>query len=338
MDSVVLRKVSVIIPIFNLVDYVEQLIDNLKKQTYKNAEYLIIDDGSTDKSIDVLLTLTKNDTRFKIIQTRKTGVSDSRNLGLKIAAGEFVIFIDGDDFFEKDMVSQYVDAILSNDTDIEFFSFIRSKGSDLEKWKISGSKIGNASNDVNHILGQKDLLLEISKGVIGGYTFAYISKKSLWNGIGFPSNIDRLEDLYGLVQLLKRNPKITGHINNTSYYYYVTRESSLMNCMSWNDRLEILLTYQKIFALTAEFEEMIKAFYGLYFYSALQSLKVAVLSQDRYYFKRFRKIALNGYFKSKLDVRHRIYASVICAISLVLGMNGLGSFLKFREKTRIKED
>ncbi|WP_374915438.1 glycosyltransferase family 2 protein [Weissella cibaria] len=95
----VLRKVSVIIPIFNLVDYVEQLIDNLKKQTYKNAEYLIIDDGSTDKSIDVLLTLTKNDTRFKIIQTRKTGVSDSRNLGLKIAAGEFVIFIDGDDFF-----------------------------------------------------------------------------------------------------------------------------------------------------------------------------------------------------------------------------------------------
>lgn len=94
---------SVIIPVYNLENYIEECVNSVRNQTYKNLEIIIVDDGSKDKTFDICYRLAKEDKRIILVTQENAGVTMARNKGLSLANGEYVTFVDGDDYLESDM-------------------------------------------------------------------------------------------------------------------------------------------------------------------------------------------------------------------------------------------
>ena len=102
------KNLSIIIPIYNTSKYLKECLDSVVNQDYKNVEIICVDDGSTDDSANIVESYLKKDERFKLIKTEHKGVAYARNLGLANAEGEYITFIDSDDFIEK---RTYVEAL-----------------------------------------------------------------------------------------------------------------------------------------------------------------------------------------------------------------------------------
>lgn len=110
-----MNLVSVIIPIYNLEDYVKDCIESIIEQTYSNLEIILVDDGSTDKSSDICDTYLKKDSRVVVIHLTHQGLSVVRNSGLDYAKGDWVIFVDGDDYIHPDMIRVLLETAVQND-------------------------------------------------------------------------------------------------------------------------------------------------------------------------------------------------------------------------------
>ena len=95
-----MEKISIIMPIYNCEKYLKRSIESVLNQTYKNLELILINDGSTDNSLKVCREYERKDDRVQVIDKKNGGVSSSRNAGFKIATGEYVTFVDADDWIE----------------------------------------------------------------------------------------------------------------------------------------------------------------------------------------------------------------------------------------------
>lgn len=100
-------KVSVIIPVYNVEKYLESCLESIKSQTFTDYELILINDGSTDESVAIMRRYAKTDARIRIISQSNRGVSAARNLGLSVAEGEYVLFVDSDDTILPDALERY---------------------------------------------------------------------------------------------------------------------------------------------------------------------------------------------------------------------------------------
>ena len=116
-------KISVIIPIYNKSATLKKCIDSILNQEYQNLELILVDDGSSDDSFDICSKYAEKDSRVKVFKKENGGVSSARNFALKVASGEFVQFVDADDFLEKDMCSKLISAYFGNDFDVVVCSY-----------------------------------------------------------------------------------------------------------------------------------------------------------------------------------------------------------------------
>ena len=112
MEKINYLKYSVIVPVYNLEKYIEECVNSILQQTYPNIELIVVDDGSKDKSVELCRMIAKKDNRMKVFQGEHGGVSSARNMGLQQVTGDYVFFVDGDDFIEKDYIEK-ADEILS---------------------------------------------------------------------------------------------------------------------------------------------------------------------------------------------------------------------------------
>jgi len=115
-------KVSIIIPVFNVEKYLEECLLSAVKQDYENKEIIIIDDGSTDSSEIIIDSFKDKYSFIKSIKTKNQGQSAARNLGLEMASGDYVLFLDSDDWIEKNTVSLCIKTIIENNVDVVLFS------------------------------------------------------------------------------------------------------------------------------------------------------------------------------------------------------------------------
>ena len=113
--------VSVIIPVYNVENYLVQCIDSVQAQTFRSIEIICIDDGSTDKSLFILQEYVKKDSRIKILQQQNAGAGAARNTGLSVASGKYLSFLDADDFFEPDMLEKAVASLEKSEADFVVF-------------------------------------------------------------------------------------------------------------------------------------------------------------------------------------------------------------------------
>lgn len=116
-----MKKISIVIPIYNAERYLTQTIECLKRQTLKEIEIILVNDGSTDNSLNICEELTKGDERFIIISQENKGVSATRNIGKKKANGEYLLFIDADDIFDEDMCESMYNTAIENSADLVIY-------------------------------------------------------------------------------------------------------------------------------------------------------------------------------------------------------------------------
>lgn len=116
--------ISIIIPVYNVAAYLSQCLDSLINQTYRDIEIICVDDGSTDESPHILADYAEKDSRIQIIRQENRGLSGARNVGIERAQGEWMMFVDSDDWIEKTCCQQVTD-VISSDLDLVFFSYIR---------------------------------------------------------------------------------------------------------------------------------------------------------------------------------------------------------------------
>lgn len=213
--------ITIIIPVYNGEKHIGQCIDKVLQQTYKNIEIIIINDGSTDNTSSILRKYLNKDSRIKIINKINTGVSDSRNIGIKEARGEFILFLDSDDSLENTAVEKIVGQ-LNNDVDLLIFGF-----------KITGDKRRhNDTNCLKKMEGRIEKnnvlkhLISTTNNIYGYIWRACYSKKMLINNnIFFSNGIKISEDFLFLANVIYNSEKII--IDSTEYYIYNINDCSM---------------------------------------------------------------------------------------------------------------
>ena len=118
-------KISVIIPVYNSEKYLKKCIDSLINQTFKDIEIIFVNDGSTDNSLSILKQYSKIDNRIIILEQKNKGAGVARNFGMTIAKGEYILFLDSDDFFKKEMIQISFNAAEKTKADIVIFNFFK---------------------------------------------------------------------------------------------------------------------------------------------------------------------------------------------------------------------
>ncbi|MBD5401502.1 glycosyltransferase [bacterium] len=118
-------KVSVIVPVYNVSKYLSRCLDSLVNQTEKNIEIICVNDGSTDNSAEILEEYAKKDSRIVVLTQENAGLSAARNTGMEVVRGEYIGFVDSDDWVDLDFYEKLYDAAKRNDCDIAVADFIR---------------------------------------------------------------------------------------------------------------------------------------------------------------------------------------------------------------------
>jgi glycosyltransferase involved in cell wall biosynthesis len=109
-----MKLISIVVPVYNSEKYLEKCLVSLINQTYKNIEIIVINDGSTDGSLDIAKQLAKRDSRVKVYSKKNGGLSSARNHGIEKASGEYIGFVDSDDYIDCNMYSYLYDALEKN--------------------------------------------------------------------------------------------------------------------------------------------------------------------------------------------------------------------------------
>lgn len=208
-------KFSCIVPIYNVENYLERCLNSLLKQDYINYEVILIDDGSTDTSGKIVDEYAKKSSIFKVIHKVNEGLGETRNVGLRMATGDYIIFVDSDDWVENTYLSEISKIIIETKADIVHCSW-------YEDTEIS-SKL---NNDVRNEKLEKGFFLnKVLIDDIGCQVWKNVYKKALWRGITFPRRL--YEDLYTTHLVIDRAQNIV-QIKN-AYYHYIIRNNNISN-------------------------------------------------------------------------------------------------------------
>jgi glycosyltransferase involved in cell wall biosynthesis len=208
--------ISIIVPVFNLEESVQKCLDSIVIQTYSNTELILIDDGSTDKSGMICDEYALRDNRIKVIHQKNQGTGHSRNVGLAIAKGIYIAFVDCDDWIEINMLSEMYLWLKNNNADIVVAGH--------HNVYLDNSIKTIITVDEPIILNQIEstsLILEDKK--IFSFPWDKLYKRELFEGISYPENLV-FEDISTTFKLFYKANKVI--LLNKAYYYYFQRESS----------------------------------------------------------------------------------------------------------------
>lgn len=227
--------VSIIVPVYNLEDYVENCIRSLTNQTYENIEILCIDDGSTDNSATVIKKFAEGDQRVKYIYKENGGVSSARNKGLEIANGDYIMFVDGDDYMHYQAVEIFVKGILKTDSDIFCSKMLKT-----DTYFLEFSEVVNAKY---YPINVEDMYSD-SKNRSFATVTAKLFRREILKSIWFPLKIKYGEDTNFLFKVISSYPKVSKTDENL-YFYYVRDFSAETSPFGLN-KITVLDSYDDI--------------------------------------------------------------------------------------------
>lgn len=212
------EKISVIVPVYNTHKYLKRCVESICIQSYKNLEIILVDDGSTDGSSDLCDSLAKKDNRIKVIHKKNSGLSDTRNVGIKNSSGSILSFIDSDDYIENNMYKHMLEKMTSNECEIAICGwYVVKNGNRVKSNFKSEPKILTREEGIDKLLCNNSF---------DNFMCNKIFSKELFNDIAFPVG-KKMEDLATLYKLINKSNKI--YLDGIPYYNYFIREDSITN-------------------------------------------------------------------------------------------------------------
>ncbi len=215
--------ISIIIPVYNVENYIEKCVKSLLEQTYHNIEIILINDGSTDNSGAVCDSLAKTDSRIVVIHQDNAGVSAARNAALDIMKGDFVTFIDSDDYVDSYFIECLYNALTKNNADISTCGHYRVE------FDGSLKKIYHLSDNPEAIIcmsGKESIMNMFYEKICSASSGSKLYKRELFNELRFPGYVMG-EDTFVVYHTFKES-KLIAHTNKP-LYYYVQHSASVTN-------------------------------------------------------------------------------------------------------------
>lgn len=213
--------VSIIVPIYNVEKYLEKCVKSIIQQSYINIEIILVDDGSTDSSAAMCDFLSEANKRIIVIHKTNGGLSDARNVGIKAAKGDYLMFVDSDDYIELNMIDELVQYALNNRLDVLEFNGIREYNTHKDLMHKGGmNKVCEVMN------GQNYMLSCIKHDIFTAAAWLKFIKRELIINNGLYFKVGRIhEDEIWSPQLMLKAQRVK-YLDKT-YYHYVMRMGSI---------------------------------------------------------------------------------------------------------------
>ena len=244
------HKVTIIVPVFNTELYVEKCVTSLMEQSYQNLEIILIDDGSTDASNFICKQLATQDNRIVFIEQDNKGVSAARNSGLAVMSGDFLFFIDSDDWLEPNTVETLLNTMMTSDVDVIFFnSTLEFEGH--SKLRVSNPNTGviYGNNLIRQTIQSKNDARLLCGFFLSVHNKMFRVESLLKTSIGlgkFDESVHILEDGIWLMEhLVELN---SAYLDGYGWYHRTMRDDSAMgNESAWFPRAKAYMkSYQRI--------------------------------------------------------------------------------------------
>ncbi len=239
-------KISVIIPVYNTEKFLERCLNSVIKQTLKEIEIIIVNDGSTDKSLEIIKKIEQTDGRIILINKENEGLTKTRNRGLEIASGKYIYNLDSDDYLEeRTMFEELYNKCEKDNLDMVVFDYYNDFGNKKEYIKNI-----EVLDDV--LINKEDYIKALIKNKCGISIWGKLVKKDIFieNNIKFPENIFMGEDLLTSLKLVFFSKKI-GKLNK-AFYNYVQHENQGTKIKKRTER------YNELFILCKKIEKFLK--------------------------------------------------------------------------------
>ena len=248
-----METISVILPIYNVEKYLEKCLESLLAQTYEALEIILVNDGSKDRSLEICKAYEAKDSRIKVIDKPNEGVALTRNRGLEVATGDYIAFVDPDDWVEPEMYASLMSQIKKWESPVCLCNFFKdtkrrsqAKCFEFEDEMLEGEAI--IEKLINDMIGMSDLLPKYT--MIMGSVWRGLYKRSFIeaHAIQFVPKLSIMEDLVFMVQVLLKcvssGERIA--IDRNAWYHYVQHPNSALH--SYNEQLweDQLVVYEQL--------------------------------------------------------------------------------------------
>ncbi len=228
-------KISIITPVYNAEKYIARCIESVQKQTYKNIEHIIIDDGSTDNTYNICQ---KYKDKIKLIHKANEGVSKARNIGIENSRGDYLLFVDADDWLEENMCQKMIEAIINFESDIVICAY----NDFYENKKVSKPRKLHLNNNENFL----ELLTDETTN-FGGFPWNKLIKRDIVKNY-FNEEVHYYENLLFFLENCNENTKFT--IVNEYLYNYCINDNSAVHSKKYSlKKLTALDSLNKIIPL-----------------------------------------------------------------------------------------
>lgn len=291
---------SIVIPVYNAESRICRSVQSVVEQSFSGWELILVDDGSSDNSLDICNQLSMTDERIRVYSQDNKGVSSARNYGLRLSRGQYITFLDADDWLVCDALQKYNDVINSNNPDIIKFGYIRNYANNKQEVVVCDKLYFETA--------KVDMLNRVNDTKYWGYVWNTVYSKYVVNDIFFDEDISWLEDhIFTLRTILKAKSMIL--LPESLYHYTINDDASLSNNKSPKD---IYMASSRSYFLNLEILEQdtkgITSSKSQYHY--FNNLAVKVLYTGEYTY-RYRKSLYNIFYiedKKNAMLYERVFA------------------------------
>ena len=245
-------EISIIIPIYNAEEYLEECLKSVQNQNFEDYEVLMINDGSSDSSMSICQHFQQSDDRFILVNQENSGVCSARNHGLRISRGKYISFVDADDKIDCDFLSVLIEVLLKTDSDIVMCDFYNENGCECKKPTFQ-------------ILEGSEIFEAFFRGNIYNRIMNKLYRKETIGAVYFPEDRVLLEDAFWTSNVLENAHRIT-IIPEAKYYYRVISGSlshrkynELEKAVMYRNEMERYIVLSRNLTNTLNKQSLIKA-------------------------------------------------------------------------------
>ena len=323
-----MAKVSVVVPIYKVENYLEKCVNSLLNQTLQDIEIILVDDGSPDRCGDMCEDFAQKDKRIKVIHKINGGLSDARNVGILAATSQYIGFVDSDDYVAVDMYEVLYNNMVQHDADISICGLY-----DCYKTK----KIPQATGNEFLVLNNKEALglaLEGRKLSVSAVNKLY--KRELFEEIKFPKG-KLFEDAFTIPKVLARAKKVV--LDPKPKYFYVHREDSITTSAFKPQDFNVVEAYeQNLFFVEDKFQELRKQAEFRFLWSYMHVFDKMILSENFTDFENYNKVLSKlksqtfSVLKNPFFSLKRKFVSLVWLVSPKL----YGNMLRYQKRRNFK--